>query len=142
MRKINQHNQGQDDKAEEKHPFLYHFPHQHLKKMIKTMILHCKPGMNRLLGNTLELKLRVEVVQNLNCWLKFCLYTSSAVRGKKVIDIAVEKEVHKYYWQLYDTLFLLSGVRDKLSHLHFSQFWAKGLVFLETVMPQMYFNTE
>lgn len=96
--KINQHNQGQDDKAEEKHPFLYHFPHQHMKKkMIKTTILHCKPGMNRPPENTLELNLRVEVVQNLNCWLKFCLSTSSAVRGEKVIDMAVEKEVHKYY---------------------------------------------
>ena len=86
----------------------------------------------------------VEIVQNLNCWLKFCIYTSSIGRGVGgVTDIAAEKELHQYYWQPYNTRFLLSqGVTDKRANFHFSQFWAKCLIFLETEMPQMYFNTE
>lgn len=84
------------------------------------------------------------IVQNLNCWLKLCLYTSSILsRRGGIIDIAVEKALCKCYWQLSHTQFLLScRVRDKLAELHFSQFWAGCLVFLEAVMPQMYFDTE
>ena len=67
-KEVNQHSQGQDDKAEkEEHPFLYYLPFQHMKKEIKTTTLNCKPGMYRPLGNTMELNPMMEVAQNLNC---------------------------------------------------------------------------
>ena len=89
--KLNQHNQGQDDKAEGGEISVPSFSSSAHEKMIRTTTLHCKPGMNRPLRNTLKLNLMLEIVPNLNFWLQFCLHTSSILRGEKVNDIAADK---------------------------------------------------
>lgn len=67
-KEVHQHNQGQDDKAEGREgsiPLSFSFS-AYTKKM-KSTTVHCKTGMNRPLGNTMDLNPMMEVVQNLYC---------------------------------------------------------------------------
>ena len=107
--------------------------------MIRTTILHCKPEVNRPLENTLEFNLMLEIVPNLNFWLQFCLHTSSISRGEKT-----NRHSSRQSPSMTDSSkildFFYHGELEVSLLTHFSQFWAKCLVFLETVMPKVYFN--